>query len=108
MYIYSSSISCGVSQAWDLSRQPVECIKDYVKNCEQRKQAFIIFSDKAIGKGDSYGSGPKLADYIRQNDLGEVLETPEQYNPNSRNMIKVWVWTPNTDKCFNHVKGLSK
>jgi hypothetical protein len=38
--------------------------------------------------------GEELADYIKEHKLGEIIETAGTHiNPNSRNKLKVWVWT---------------
>lgn len=52
------------------------------------KFRFVIFTD--INKR-TYGS--RLAAYIVEHKLGDVIETGQHKNPNSRNMVRVWVWT---------------
>jgi hypothetical protein len=37
--------------------------------------------------------GQKLKKYILDNKLGTIIETRAGLNPNSHNIIKVWVWT---------------
>ncbi len=50
---------------------------------------FVIFSD--IIKYD-LKQGIRLAEYIREQGLGDVLETAPTRNPNSRNLIHAWLW----------------
>src|ERR1700677_3513802 len=49
--------------------------------------AFILFSAVRSGK---YGS--TLHAFIHENKLGEVWETEFKKNPNSNNLIKVYIW----------------
>lgn len=43
--------------------------------------------------------GEEFAAYIRAHELGEVIETTGRHiNPNSGNVLKVWVWTVDHDR----------
>lgn len=100
----SSYISCGVHQLWDLTGmdRSVYVIKDAIRSVQSQRlhdlrgemqrsnRAFIIYSDFILLK-----NGESLTKYIRENGLGEVLETEEKVNPNSENRIKVYVWAIN-------------
>lgn len=55
------------------------------------EQAFLVFTDNV--SDSDYGN--KLAKYITEHKLGGVKATRQRRNPNTTNMIKVWVWTPN-------------
>lgn len=37
--------------------------------------------------------GERFANFIRENNLGEVIESVVKRNPNSGNPLKVWVWS---------------
>lgn len=54
------------------------------------EQAFIIFTDTKES-----GAGDKLAKFIEKNKLGTIISTKYRQNPNTSNLIKVWVWAPN-------------
>lgn len=41
--------------------------------------------------------GKDFAAFILSNELGEVIETRSNINPNSGNAVKVWLWTINHD-----------
>lgn len=43
--------------------------------------------------------GINFAAFIRKNRLGEVIETDFNRNPNSGNLVKVWVWTVDHEAC---------
>lgn len=50
---------------------------------------YIVFSQ--AGKNSHYGE--VFAKYILDNNLGSLVETDWHVNPNSKNQLKVWVWT---------------
>ncbi len=58
---------------------------------EPWRQAFLIFTDN-VSDSDN---GKDLEDYIKEHKLGTVKATRQRRNPNTENMIKVWIWTPN-------------
>lgn len=51
--------------------------------------AHVIFSDTA----NATSPGHKLAAFIEQHKIGEVIKSGHRKNPNSGNDIVVWVWT---------------
>lgn len=62
---------------------------DYKKT----REAFVIFSDSDMFKDREF-SGFALAKYIRDNNLGPIHEVGPRMNPNTENMISLWVWQP--------------
>ena len=62
------------------------------------KGRFIVFSD--VPK-ESKG-GNDLASYILKNKLGLVYPTRGAKNPNSKNMLKVWIWEVNLINLKKH------
>ena len=54
---------------------------------------YILFS-QARQEAD-YGF--RLAAFVRDKQLGSLVETDFHLNPNSGNMLKVWIWTVNHD-----------
>src|SRR6202007_2960824 len=67
-------------------------LKERHKNDKKKiREAFVMFSD--TDNGASYG-GNSLCRYIRENNLGEIIEMGPRMNPNTGNQIKVWVWAP--------------
>lgn len=59
---------------------------------------YLIFT-QASPSGDGTfmtdGYGFEFAQFIQDNNLGEVIDTiPSGINPNSLNEVKVWVWIP--------------
>src|SRR6187551_2531224 len=106
------NISCGIRQLWCFSssheanpeKELVNCFTVIargntpgVKVPNRHACAFYVFSDKydyAIWKANEKGEhvlvrqdtahhGKKMADYILQEGLGEITETPEAINPNT-------------------------
>jgi hypothetical protein len=57
---------------------------------------YAIFSQASNGK-----YGKKFAVFIREHNLGEVIETGTHINPNSGNLLKMWVWTVDHDAVRN-------
>lgn len=56
-----------------------------------------IFSDN-----QGYGNGQRLADYIKLHKLGDIEETKEVENPNSKNTIKTWIWAIDKNNLKKH------
>lgn len=59
---------------------------------------YCIFSQ--ANKGRKYGI--ELAAYIKEHNLGDVVETGWNVNPNSGNDLKVWMWTVDWDAFRAH------
>jgi len=100
-----STPCCGVSFIEGINDTPDHVIYQV---CEQkwsdwdddRGQAFLIFTDTTSSmKNSRLGSasyrGEKLAKFIIKHKLGTVISPNQRKNPNSGNMIKAWIWTPN-------------
>lgn len=51
--------------------------------------AMFVFSDAEIN-----GGGLNVAKYIRDHNLGDLVKSPVRRNPNSRNLIRTWIWCP--------------
>lgn len=56
---------------------------------------YLIFTQAL----DANRYGINFAAFIRKYELGEVIETDFNVNPNSGNPVKVWVWTVNHEAC---------
>lgn len=50
--------------------------------------------------------GERFTAYIRKHNLGAVIETEENINPNSGNLLKVWIWTVDHDAVRGHATEL--
>jgi len=89
--------SCGISILSGINKTlPPEIVhKVLVERAASDKktirEAFVMFSD--TDHGGSKG-GNALAEYIRENNLGSIVEAGPRMNPNSGNMIKMWIWSP--------------
>lgn len=59
--------------------------------------AFVIFTEAQCNDIPPTTYGKKLSAFIKDNGLGEVVETAEKLNPNSGNMLKVYVWAVDRD-----------
>lgn len=92
--ILASYLSCGVSTLKGLSHSTPEQIvykilrerapTDYKKI----REAFVVFSDTSKGPGN------RLYAYIKEKNLGNIVEFGPRKNPNTGNLIKLWVWEP--------------
>ena len=111
-----SSISCGVSELVGVNdRTPHQVLKAIISECELCPDvkgkardawdyygeytpaipAFLSFSD--IYRESAEG-GQALADYIKKNKLGPIVQTTIRTNQNSGNRIRAWIWGPNATK----------
>lgn len=52
--------------------------------------------------------GEKFAALILKERLGTLIETTPNINPNSNNMLRVWVWTIDHDRTKAYIEGLRK
>lgn len=88
-------MSCGISLLNGLAGVPPEAIVAKIlkarsfHDAKRIKEAFVLFSDTEHAQG-----GNKLYKYIRDNKLGNIVEFGPRMNPNTGNMIKLWVWEP--------------
>lgn len=94
----SDTTCCGVDEIEGLESTPFKTVLEvcYEKYDEEgwggtSNQAFILFTDTMKS-----GKGTKLAAYIVKNKLGTIAAPLRaRRNPNSGNMIKAWIWSPN-------------
>jgi hypothetical protein len=110
----SCNMSCGVLMLHNLSgtdpkdglkwlfvpEKPPKVVSKYAvsnRPAQPKRYTFYTFSDNTNNK-----SGIQLAEFIRKNDLGDVIETKPTpnvvYPEGGRRIIQVWVWTPDYPK----------
>ena len=63
---------------------------------------YVIFTQ---ARKDAF-YGENFAALIRKNALGDVVETDFKVNPNSTNLLKVWVWDVDFPKVAECVKKM--
>lgn len=91
-------ISCGVSLLSGLYGAQPQIIVDKIlreratSDSKYIREAFVVFSD--VDRQGTLTGGNALCEYIRKNNLGEIVELGPRKNPNSGNMIKIWMWAP--------------
>lgn len=96
--ISPSTISCGVDELSFVRELKTEAhcigaIKTVYEECAP--PALYLFSDIVEGsKRDYTGGGERLAEFIRNNRLGRLQQSPARLNFNSGNTIRTWMWTP--------------
>lgn len=109
MVIDETYISCGVDQLFDLQHltkrniksEMVNIIQDYIDPYENealKSPAFLIFSDVVNRKGEF------LYNYIKKNDLGNIVKSASAINQNSKNRIVVYLWRVNWKNLKRHVR----
>lgn len=63
--------------------------------------AFIIFTGVEYDKEDcvDVGYGSAFAQYIKDNNLGVVVESPKRYNRRNEpdHQDQIWIWAPSFD-----------
>ena len=83
---------CGMGEVSGISgRSPEETLRLVYKDSLANKPfyAFIVFTDITMDM-----NGQNLRNLIKQNDLGEVIESNSRLNSNSGNRIKAYIWSP--------------
>jgi hypothetical protein len=115
-YITGSKISCGINEIYGLN---LGYFKDLVGANKHSQAKFLELqnSNRASGQGSAYvysqtlspnqayifsdttyGQGKVIAQFIKDNDLGEIKEHGSWRNPNSGNQIFMWLWNYNGKK----------
>ena len=93
---------CGIIELEDIcdmsSKESVFKVADSFFN-EDYKSAFIIFTD--INKKNH---GESLRAFIKKNKLGSVTKQRAKKNPNSGNMIHLFVWHVNENALLKWYK----
>ena len=113
---------CGVKELYPLQNTPEETFKDifYPRDEFEMESAGTLYKDYwgwlerdrkyfphvIFHDYDRRGCGLDFAGYIRKNSLGEILVTEARQNPNSGNMVRVFVWSPNYKACKSLLKTL--
>lgn len=72
----------------------------------QDRFRYAIFS-QASRRVVNSGYGFNFAELIEKENLGSLSSTDFHRNPNSRNMVKVWIWTIDWDAVNAYRKGKS-
>lgn len=92
--IRSTDISCGVDQIYGLANttKVLTTIGNQYFEEGRDRVAFLIFSDTVSNSG-----GQSLVDKIIELELGTITASNEAENPNSGNMIAVWIWEVDFD-----------
>ena len=92
--LYGTNISCGVRELRGVSwTEPLSLLR----RLDLSRLAHVVFSDRLTTEPWRVSSGEKFAAFITANKLGGVHRTAGRINPNSRNNIAVWTWTPNKE-----------
>lgn len=92
--------NCGVYELYNLSRVTPENAVHFARNYfftrgfNWAMPGMIMFSDAKTPRRRTETNGERLARFISNNDLGDVTVVPWVVNPNSRNLIQVWMWKP--------------
>lgn len=74
---------------WDYAYD--DTLAENYPNNDNRDASFLFFSEPQTQKGNT-PHGSRLARYIKKNRLGDVWESPPRINPNSHNVLCMWVW----------------
>lgn len=92
---------CGAREITNLSisRSAPQAMQEFGQAIYTRSYAdnfrYVIFTAADYGKPATYGT--RFAKFIAKNNLGTVLETAKNRNPNTGNQVQMWVWTVNHD-----------
>ncbi len=88
-----SFVSCGVVEVHHLPDAPPSEIAFSIANhlyhkANGRPAAFLLFSD-VVDKKEARGKD--LADYLRNLNVGKLIESVKAVNPKTGNTIRVWL-----------------
>lgn len=98
--------NCGIVELMGLQGKAKSVLQEFARNFFEEvdgdyddnytyttRFGLVVFSDRVPKTGKS--AGMKLAEYIKENGLGEITQSHSVKNPNSMNTITLWTWTPN-------------
>jgi hypothetical protein len=93
---------CGVREITDLrhTTSPEDALHRFRVITFNAGETFryALFTEAGLNE-EGYAYGEEFAAFIRENKLGNVVETEGRYiNPNSGNILKCWLWTVNHPK----------
>lgn len=97
--VLGSFASCGISVLSGLSgTAPARIVDKILKerastDRKNTREAFVVFSDIDRHPDSTHGGGA-LCRYIKENNLGDIIEAGPRMNPNTGNRIKMWIWSP--------------
>ena len=95
---------CGIAELADI-RNDASPERSILNVDYPDSQGVIIFSDT---NGHRYKYGTALARYIRKHKLGSVTGKAPTINPNTRNRVRVWMWSPTRTTLKKHQRELRK
>ena len=78
---------CGIEQLYNLHTD-INAIL-YKVHSDSERRAMIIFHDAV-----RYKKGSRLANKIIREKLGKLQSSHKVMNPNSHNLIQMWIWYP--------------
>ena len=91
----NSTSCCGLNEIHGVGYPPKDILL-YVgeRFVEQEERVpFYFFTDtREVGGGSD---GKNLASYITKHKLGRIVQSRYKRNPNSGNMLRVWIWETN-------------
>ena len=102
MYLKCDMCCCGIREIGNLqdTASPEAAMKDFMNEiaphpsyCTGRIESRDKFRYAIFSATQRSRYGTNFASYITEHKLGELIETGYNKNPNSRRMLKIWVWT---------------
>lgn len=101
--IYEDTMCCGVKEAAGLNKAetPREAMKQLILSyiSDGGEFAHVIFTEaRKTRKSTGHLGGSwwgRLASYIKRYSLGQITSGPWKINPNTKNSVRVHVFTPN-------------
>ena len=96
---------CGVREYHGIRHTPQKIVEEVFDELlvDDDKFAFVLFTDIRDTK-----RGLKLARFINQHNLGQVVSSRKKVNPNTANPLKMWTWTPNQRSLKAHIRKTNK
>lgn len=119
MDVFNTAVCCGIAEVHATSGPANAYFRGETRNpnptreseeafCARAglfKKAFLIIAQAGKDLGNDYGFA--LVRVIKDNSLGEVIESDWRVNPNSNLDLKVWVWAIDHAACQKYAKTLA-
>lgn len=85
---------CGIKELTGI--QMASNMRELIRASKTHAAAFIVFSTVSGSNGGTFTT------YIRKHKLGTVTKMRANKNPNSQNMLSMWVWRVDRAKLLKH------
>ena len=93
---FGPKVCCGLTEIFGIEDMTPKEVWNYLLDYGPDQAAIIFTQARPPGprrKRDAYGD--HLMAWLKKRNLGQVIASREAVNPNTGNLLRTYVWTPN-------------